>query len=200
MLIFSIVLQFAVTVLDEFKIWLNCSKRNTLAQKKDKQVRYMWLTSTWLSVLAAAIARSAMTWRDSQLCTTHFILRWITGGVIPNSAHVYPVRNHASSYLVMNNKPLEGGNWCKRNAGRQNIISLSNVYWTGWHSDNAIGLYMGGAKFQSCIRHRLSWPRLWFPSLFPGKCWDSAFIMPQTFPSRSFLSHHLSIILPSDTA
>jgi hypothetical protein len=69
---------------------------------------------------------------------------------------------------------------------------------TGCSGTNILGLYSGGACFQSRLGQWLSCLRfLWFPSAAPSKCWDSTVIRPQLLPSKSFSSHCSSTILTS---
>jgi hypothetical protein len=60
----------------------------------------------------------------------------------------------------------------------------------GCGSGNALGLYLGGAWFESRPGRSLSWLRLLVGVLSsPGTCWDSTPMRPWLQPSKSFPIH-----------
>jgi hypothetical protein len=70
------------------------------------------------------------------------------------------------------------------------------MWWSGWHSGNAVDWCSRGARFESGPEHLLSWIRSSSFSLVPpGNFRDSTSVKPRPLHSISFPIHHLSVIL-----
>jgi hypothetical protein len=70
----------------------------------------------------------------------------------------------------------------------------------GWYSGNVLNLYSGRAWFESQLKYRLSWLRLFMFSLVPpGKYLGNTSIVPWSLPSKSFTNYHSPIIIASNS-